>query len=95
MWILLYSMGLYVYFRILCLLYMQSMMAIVMLHHVAIGQLVTPILVCSLLHGSNSETDWTVVSFIEVAVSGEQFPINEPCDFGTCEPQFEATGVGK
>ena len=74
---------------------MQSVMTMVMLHHMAIVQLATPILVCSLLHGSNSETNWTIVSFIEVAISGEQFPINGPCDVGTCEPQFEATGVGK
>ena len=67
----------------------------VMLHHMAIGQLVTPILVCSLLHGSNSETNQ---SYIGVAVSGELFPINGLCDpmnVFTCEPQFEATGVGK
>lgn len=80
---------------------MQSVMIMVMLYHMAIGQLVTPILVCSLLHGSNSETNWTIVSFIShigVTVSGEQFPMNGPCDpmdVGTCVPQFETTAVGK
>ena len=80
---------------------MQSVMIMVMLHHMAIGQLVTLILVCSLLHGSNSETNWAIVSFmpsIEVTVSGEQFPVNGPCDpmdVGTSVPQFETTAVGK
>lgn len=95
------SVGIVYIYIMYMLLYMQSVMTMVMLHHMAIGQLVTPILVCSLLHGRKGETNWTIVSFtpsIEVTVSGEQFPMNGPCDpmdVGTCVPQFETTAVGK